>query len=65
MRSAFDKLISWTGLLLTLVLLVAGGLATYAYFYIDNEVETQLGMQDITMPEGEALSHCPPRTGRN
>src|SRR5215211_6246961 len=60
MRASFDKLISWTGVLLAVFLLVAGGLATYAYVYIGNEVETQLGMQDITMPEGEALQSLPP-----
>src|SRR3954451_10761962 len=60
MRASFDKLISWTGVLLAVFLLVAGGLATYAYVYIGNEVETQLGMQDITMPEGAALQSLPP-----
>ncbi|MFL6142509.1 MAG: hypothetical protein ACJ72N_11680 [Labedaea sp.] len=60
MRASFDKLISWTGLLLAIFLLVAGGLLTYAYFYIDNEVETQLGMQDITMPQGDAVKSLPP-----
>jgi hypothetical protein len=60
MRASFDKLISWTGVLLAVFLLVAGGLATYAYVYIGNEVETQLGMQDITMPEGKALDSLPP-----
>ena len=59
MRSSFDKLISWTGLLLAVMLLVAGALLTWAYFFIDNEVENQLGIQDITMPEGEALDSLP------
>lgn len=60
MRASFDKLISWTGVLLAAFLLVAGGLLTFAYFYIQNEVETQLGMQDITMPEGPALQSLQP-----
>jgi hypothetical protein len=59
MRASFDKLISWTGMLLAVALLVAGGLATFAYFYIGNQVETQFGMQDITMPEGQALQSVP------
>lgn len=59
MRASFDKLISWTGLLLAVALLVAGGLATFAYFYIGNQVETQFGMQGITMPEGQALQSVP------
>ncbi len=59
MRSAFDKLISWTGLALAAVLLVAGGLLTWANTFIDNQVQDQLSMQGITMPEGEALSSLP------
>lgn len=59
MRSAFDRLISWTGLLLAVVLLVAGGLLTWAYVFIGDEVEHQFSMQDITMPEGDALTSLP------
>ena len=59
MRSAFDKLISWTGLALAAVLLVAGGLLTWANVFIDNQVTDQLTMQGITMPEGEALAGLP------
>jgi len=59
MRSAFDKLISWTGLALAAVLLVAGGLLTWANTFIDNQVHDQLSMQGITMPEGEALASLP------
>src|SRR6185369_9788520 len=59
MRSAFDKLISWTGLALAAVLLVAGGLLTWANTFIDDQVHDQLSMQGITMPEGEALSSLP------
>jgi hypothetical protein len=60
MRASFDKLISWTGVLLAAFLLVVGGLLTYAAVYIGNEVESQLGIQDITMPEGAALQALPP-----
>ncbi len=56
MRSAFDKLISWTGLALAAVLLAAGGLLTWANAFIGDQVESQLSAQDITMPEGEALA---------
>jgi len=59
MRSAFDKLISWTGLALAAVLLVAGGLLTWANTFIDNQVHDQLVMQDITMPEGDAIASLP------
>jgi hypothetical protein len=59
MRSAFDKLISWTGLVLVAVLLAAGGLLTWANQYVANQVNDQLVMQDITMPEGDALASVP------
>jgi hypothetical protein len=59
MRSAFDKLISWTGLALAVVLLVAGGLLAWANTFIGDEVHDQLTMQDITMPAGDALTGLP------
>jgi hypothetical protein len=59
MRSALDKLISWTGLALAAVLLIAGGLLTWANTFIGDQVHDQLTMQDITMPEGAALKSVP------
>lgn len=55
MRSTLDKLISWTGILLALVLLVAGGLLTWGATFIGDQVEQQFGDQDITMPTKEGL----------
>jgi hypothetical protein len=59
MRAMLDKLISWTGLALAVVLLLAGGLLTWANAFIGDQVHDQLTMQDITMPEGEALASLP------
>jgi hypothetical protein len=59
MRSAFDKLISWTGFALAVVLLGAGGLLTWAHVFIGDQVHQQLVMQDITMPSGQALTGLP------
>lgn len=59
MRSTLDKLISWLGLLLAVVLLVAGGLLTWANVFIGNQVHDQLTAQDIVMPEGDALAALP------
>lgn len=59
MRSAFDKLISWTGLILAAVLLVAGGLLTWANTFIGDQVHDQFALQDITMPEGDAIASLP------
>jgi hypothetical protein len=58
-RSALDKLVSWIGLALAVFLLVAGGLLTWANQFIGDQVEQQLTMQGITMPEGDALKSVP------
>ena len=50
MRATIDKLVSWTGLILAIVLLVAGGLLTWASVFIGNQVHDQLSAQHITMP---------------
>lgn len=59
MRSAFDKLISWTGLALAAVLLAAAGLLAWANTFIGDQVHDQLSMQGITMPAGDALAALP------
>ena len=56
MRATLDKLISATGLLLAIVLLVAGGLLTWASTFINDQVDQQLSDQQITMPTEEALA---------
>jgi hypothetical protein len=59
MRSALDKLISWTGLAMAAVLLVAGGLLAWANTFIGGQVHDQLSAQAITMPSGDALAGLP------
>ncbi|GAB3764937.1 hypothetical protein FB382_000810 [Nocardioides ginsengisegetis] len=59
MRSVLDKLVSWIGLALACFLLIAGGLLTWANGFIGDQVHTQLVMQDITMPGGDALTGLP------
>jgi hypothetical protein len=59
MRATLDKLISWTGLLLVVVLIVAGGLLTWASTFINNEVTSQLGAQHVTMPTSEQFGELP------
>ena len=56
MRSSFDKLISWTGVIVAGVLLVAGGLLVFASSFATNNVHDQLKSQQITMPAGAALT---------
>jgi hypothetical protein len=55
MRATLDKLISGTGLLLAAVLVVAGGLLTWASSFTADQVHDQLAMQDITMPAKASL----------
>ncbi len=56
MRSTLDKLISGTGLVVAAVLLVAGGLLTWASSFANQNVHDQLAQQHITMPAGDALT---------
>ena len=56
MRSSFDKLISWTGIVVAVVLLFAGGLLVWASSFATQNVHDQLKAQQITMPATEALT---------
>ena len=56
MRSTIDKLVSWTGLIVAAVLLVAGGLLMWAASFANTNVHDQLAAQQITMPAEESLT---------
>ncbi len=56
MRSTIDKLVSWTGIILAAVLLVAGGLLMWASSFASSNVHDQLAAQQITMPAEDALT---------
>ena len=56
MRSSFDKLISWTGIVVAVVLLFAGGLLVWASSFATQNVHDQLKAQQITMPAAAALT---------
>ena len=60
MRKVLDKLISWTGLIMAMVLLVAGGLLTWASNFVADNVRSQLLEQKITMPAGAAIEDINP-----
>lgn len=60
MRSTIDKLLASLGLALAALLLVGGGLLTWASSFVGDQVATQLGQQDITMPtEQTGLANLP------
>jgi hypothetical protein len=50
-RKTFDTLMSAAGLLAAAVLLVAGGLLTWAHSFVHDQVTTQLSAQKIFFPE--------------
>lgn len=49
-RKTFDLIASSVGVLLAVLLLVAGGLLTWAYTFVNNQVTTQLTEQHIVFP---------------
>ncbi len=56
-RKTFDALLTAGGLVLAVVLLVAGGLLTWGSNFVGNEVRTQLSQQKIFIPPvGPALA---------
>ena len=55
MRKTMDKLVSWTGLIVAVVLLVAGGLLTWASNFVADNVKQQFAAQNITMPVAAAF----------
>jgi hypothetical protein len=55
-RRTFDALVSAAGLLLVALLVVAGGLLTWAHSYAGNQVSTQLSAQKIVFPTTTSAS---------
>jgi hypothetical protein len=55
-RRTLDALLTTGGFILTAVLLVAGGLLMWASNFINDNVQSQLSQQKITMPSGKAIA---------
>lgn len=49
-RRTFDALVSWAGLLLVAVLVIAGGLLTWGHVFAGDQVHDQLAAQKIVFP---------------
>ena len=60
-RKVFDRLTSSVGVLMVVVLLVAGGLLTWGHSFVNSNVHNQLARQDITFPSKAAFAH--PKAG--
>jgi len=63
-RRTFDILVSSTGMVLTIVLLVAGGLLYWGYSFANNNVHDQLVAQKIVFPPKGSEALAPPEIGR-
>ena len=59
-RKVFDKLASVAGVVLVIVLAVAGGVLMFGYSFANNYVHTQLAEQQITFPPAAAFKHPVP-----
>ena len=53
-RKVFDMLASVGGVVIVIVLVVAGGLLMIGYNFANNYVHTQLAQQQITFPSAAA-----------
>ena len=49
-RKTLDRIVSWLGLTLAALLVVAGCLLTWAHFFVADQVRTQLSQQQIYFP---------------
>lgn len=63
-RRTFDILVSTTGIVLTIVLLVAGGLLYWGYSFANSSVHDQLAAQQIYFPAKGSQALAPPQVGR-
>lgn len=56
-RKTFDTLLTLGGVVLTVVLLVAGGLLMWGHDFAQSNVHSQLAQQEITFPTATQLAH--------
>ena len=59
-RKTFDTLVSLTGMLLVVILVVAGALLTWGHSYINNQVYQQLSSQKIYFPAANSPAVAAP-----
>lgn len=62
-RKTFDALLTVGGLAIAVVLLIAGGLLTWANNFVDHEVHTQLAQQQIYFPPKGSPALAPKEIG--
>jgi hypothetical protein len=59
-RKALDRLVSWVGLSLAVVLVAAGALLSWAHTFVGNEVHSQLSAQQIYFPAKDSKAIAGP-----
>ena len=57
-RKVFDILTSTGGLIVVVVLLVAGGLLTWGHSFVNSNVRSELAQQQIYFPAKAAFAHA-------
>ncbi|HEV2368899.1 MAG TPA: hypothetical protein VGR90_03435 [Acidimicrobiales bacterium] len=57
-RKTFDSVLSLGGVVLTVVLLIAGGLLMWGYTFANGQVHNQLAMQQISFPTQAQLAQA-------
>ena len=62
-RKVFDLLASIGGVAVVLMLLIAGGLATWGYDFADSSVHSQLAQQQIAFPAKGSAALADPKIG--
>src|SRR5579875_2348887 len=61
-RRTFDSILSLGGVVLTVVLVVAGALPMWGYSYANTQVHNQLAQQQITFPTRARFAQAKPGT---
>jgi len=61
-RRVFDKLASGVGIVVVMVLVVAGALLTWGHSYVNSNVHNQLAQQQIYFPSKAAFAQAKPGT---
>ena len=62
-RRSFDSILSLGGVVLTVVLLVAGGVLMWGYTFANGQVHNQLAREQIFVPKAGSTALADPRVG--
>ena len=60
-RKVFDRLASAAGIVIVVVLVIAGGLLVWGHSFVNSNVQSQLAQQQVSFPPAAAFAH--PKAG--